>query len=244
MTKFQPTYKPYGSSAVLIEWPAIISKDILNDIVVYAEKIKQHEVEQVLEMNFVYHSLLVEYDIFNISFEALVSKLKIIYNESFEKEKMNRFLWEIPVCYTEEFGTDLALLSIEKELTIDEIIFLHGSTNYTVYGVGFLPGFLYLGGLHEKLHFPRQQTPRSLVPKGSVGIGGNQTGIYPQNSPGGWNILGKTPVSLFNIEKEPPCFIQPNDEIKFLSISKEAYFKIENLCKKGIYQPKRTVLND
>lgn len=244
MKKFQPTYKRYGNSAILIDWPSEISKEILNDIVLFVEKIHQKNIKQILDVNFIYHSILISYDHKNNSFESLQIRLAEIYAESTPTIQSKRFLWEIPVSYHEDFGIDLQLLSASKEINIDEIIKLHTEAVYKVYGIGFLPGFLYLGGLHEKLHFPRQSTPRLEVPKGSVGIGGNQTGIYPQNSPGGWHIIGKTPISLFNAKSKKPCFINPNDEIKFVAIEKHLFFDIEDLCKSGNYFPKSIQLND
>lgn len=244
MKKFQPTYKPYGNSAILIEWPSEISKEILNDIVLFVKKIHQKNIKQILDINFIYNSILVIYDYKDCTYEIIQDSLIKIYNESTVTIQSKRFLWEIPVCYHEDFGIDLQLLSASKKININEIIKLHTEAVYRVYGIGFLPGFLYLGGLFEKLHFPRQSTPRLLVPKGSVGIGGNQTGIYPQNSPGGWHIIGKTPISLFNAKSKKPCFINPNDEIKFVAIDKHLFFEIEDLCKNGNYFPKSIQLND
>ncbi len=100
-------------------------------------------------------------------------------------------------------------------------------------------GFLYLGGLPEKLHFPRKSTPRLAVPKGAVAIGGSQTGIYPQSSPGGWHIIGKTPVALFDVRKETPCMIAPGDKIRFKAITKAAFVNIKNTQEAGNYELKR-----
>ena len=135
-------------------------------------------------------------------------------------------------------------MSLEKELSIDEIISLHSEISYTVYGIGFLPGFLYLGGLNNKLHFPRRNMPRMEVVKGSVGIGGGQTGIYPQTSPGGWHIIGKTPINLFDVNSEIPCFINSADEVKFVPVLKEEFHLIEEANKKNSYEPNKFELYD
>ncbi|MDP3354184.1 MAG: 5-oxoprolinase subunit PxpB [Flavobacteriaceae bacterium] len=220
------TYKPLGESAILVEWPQQISKEILNDIRLFTSKIEAKKWKKIIELNFIYSSLLIIYKSSEIKFIDFKNELQLIYEESysgvdiFEKTKT---IWEIPVCYDIEFGIDLPFLSVEKKLSIADIIFIHSNAIYTVYGIGFLPGFLYLGGLSEKLHHPRRDTPRLEVPKGAVAIGGNQTGIYPQTSPGGWQIIGKTPISMFDIKKDNPCLIKPGDEIKFKSISKDEF---------------------
>lgn len=238
------TYKPYGESAILIEWPQLISKEILKDIRFFVSEIERENSENILELNFVYCSLLIIYNSKNSCYCKIKHTLKSLYdNESVISVKSQKTLWHIPVCYNEEFGIDLAYLSSEKKLTVEKIISLHSSVDYTVYGIGFLPGFLYLGGLSEKLYFPRRNFPRLAVPKGAVAIGGNQTGIYPQNSPGGWHIIGNTPISLFDVNKETPCVITPGDEIRFNPITKEEFEVIKIAQEAGNYKLQR-VIND
>lgn len=238
------TYKPYGESAILIEWPQLISKEILKDIRFFVSEIERENSENILELNFVYCSLLIIYNSKNSCYCKIKHTLKSLYdNESVISVKSQKTLWHIPVCYNEEFGIDLAYLSSEKKLTVEKIISLHSSVDYTVYGIGFLPGFLYLGGLSEKLYFPRRNFPRLAVPKGAVAIGGNQTGIYPQNSPGGWHIIGNTPISLFDVNKETPCVITPGDEIRFNPITKEEFELIKIAQEAGNYKLQR-VIND
>ncbi|WP_456377633.1 5-oxoprolinase subunit PxpB [Lutibacter sp.] len=244
MNTFVVTYKPFGNTAILIEWPSIISKDIINNIHLFTVNIKKNKLEYILEMNYVYNSLLIIYDSDKIDYLSLEKNLKQLYNEAFlVVDKPTKYIWEIPVCYAVEYGIDLALLSSSKNRSIAQIIALHSSTNYLVYGIGFLPGFLYLGGLPKELQYPRKNTPRLEIPKGSVAIGGNQTGIYPRTSPGGWQIIGRTPISLFNIEKENPCTIMPTDEVRFKAISKEEFIRIENEEKKGNYRLKKISRN-
>lgn len=245
MSKFSPTYKPFGSSAILIVWPQEISNEILVDIINFVKKIEIEISKQIIEVNFVYNSLLVVYNNLKINYIQLKSQLEIIYNEPILTQKVSPILWNIPVCYDQEFGIDLALLSKAYQLDIHKIITLHSGAIYTVFGIGFLPGFLYLGGLSKNLNFPRKQTPRTLVSKGSVGIGENQTGIYPQDSPGGWNIIGKTPALWFNPNTHIPCKIAPNDKIQFFPISIKEFKEIEILAKsKEGYTLKSTIYND
>ena len=133
----------------------------------------------------------------------------------------------IPVCYDEEFGLDIERVMTHTSLTAEEIIQRHTKPLYTVYMMGFLPGFPYLGQLDETLATPRLATPRRSVAKGSVGIGGNQTGIYPLESPGGWNMIGKTPIELFSIDRSEPFFLQAGDSLQFVPIKKSEFYKIK-----------------
>lgn len=126
---------------------------------------------------------------------------------------------EIPVHYGGEYGEDLANVATYHQTTPEEIIQRHTNAVYTVFMIGFQPGFPYLGGLPENLHTPRHKVPRTRVPAGSVGIGGSQTGIYPFTSPGGWQLLGKTDLPLFDITKNPPVLLQTGDTVRFIAES-------------------------
>jgi KipI family sensor histidine kinase inhibitor len=136
---------------------------------------------------------------------------------------------EIPVCYGGEFGPDIEFVAESHEITIDEVIRLHTEPEYPIYMIGFTPGFPFLGGLPQALHTPRLETPRTLVPEGSVGIANNQTGIYPVASPGGWRLIGRTPVKLFAPERSNPFLYQAGDRIKFKVISPEDYDRIKEV---------------
>ncbi len=140
-------------------------------------------------------------------------------------EKFKGRTVEIPVCYDPEFGPDLGLVAKQAKLTPEEVIKRHGKPEYLVYLVGFAPGFPYLGGLPKELHTPRHAKPRMVVPPGSVGIGGQQTGIYPLATPGGWNLIGRTPVRLFRPEENPPVLLRAGDQVKFRAISREEFAK-------------------
>ncbi|MGH8182662.1 MAG: 5-oxoprolinase subunit PxpB [Rhodanobacteraceae bacterium] len=126
---------------------------------------------------------------------------------------------EIPVCYGGEFGPDLGAVADHARLTSDEVIARHTSVAYTVAMLGFAPGFPYLLGLDTALHMPRRANPRTRVPAGSVAIGGAQTGIYPRELPGGWQLLGCTPLALFDPERDPPCLFTPGDRVRFRAIA-------------------------
>ena len=128
-------------------------------------------------------------------------------------------------------------------MSVDEVIQLHTTSRYTVYGIGFLPGFMYLGGLPSDLEIPRRSEPRLQVRQGAVGLAGKQTGIYPQESPGGWNIIGNCSVSMFSSKNDPPCFVNVGDKVQFHAIEKAEYdlHKIEGEV--GIYKLEKTVLD-
>ena len=126
---------------------------------------------------------------------------------------------EIPVCYAEDYGPDLEFVAEHCRLGTDDVISLHSGVEYNVHAIGFTPGFPYLGGLPEALQTPRRDTPRARVPGGSVAIGGSQTGVYPMPSPGGWNIIGRTPMQLFRPNLEPASILRPGDRVRFKPVS-------------------------
>ena len=129
----------------------------------------------------------------------------------------------VPVCYDREFAIDIAEVAKRATLSIEEVAALHSSAEYHVVCVGFTPGFPYLSGLPRELATPRRATPRTQVPAGAVAIGGTQTGIYPQASPGGWNIIGRTPLRLFDPTKDPPALLQAGDVVRFRTISRKEF---------------------
>jgi inhibitor of KinA len=133
--------------------------------------------------------------------------------------KVKGRLVEIPVCYGGEFGPDLLRVAAQAKLSPEAVVKKHSAAKYLVYLVGFAPGFPYLGGLPKELVTPRHAKPRMAVPAGSVGIGGEQTGIYPQSTPGGWNLIGRTPLRLFCADTNPPAVLQAGDEVRFKAIT-------------------------
>ena len=130
---------------------------------------------------------------------------------------------EIPVCYETQFGFDLDEVARRAGLSPNEVVDLHSGAEYRVHCIGFTPGFPFLGGLPRKLATPRRETPRKDIPAGSVGIGGKQTGIYPIKSPGGWNVIGRTPLRLFDSQKNPPALLRAGDRVRFRSISRDEF---------------------
>lgn len=164
------------------------------------------------------------------AFDWVKNEMEQALHECMESETLPVRKLEIPVCYDPAFGLDLKSLAKTNNLSVDQVIELHTQQSYRVYMLGFLPGFAYMGMVDEKIATPRLSTPRKHVPAGSVGIAGNQTGIYPLVSPGGWNIIGRTPVKLFDSHAKHPVLFQPGDEVSFYSIRKEAFdaFDVKN----------------
>src|SRR4051812_2551524 len=132
-----------------------------------------------------------------------------------QRPKLDSRIEEIPVCYDSEFGFDLEEVAQRANVSVNEVVSLHAAPEYRVHCVGFTPGFGFLSGLDPKLATPRRATPRTKVPGGSVAIGGRQTGVYPLRSPGGWNVIGRTPLQLFDLKREPPGLLQTGDRVRF-----------------------------
>lgn len=241
---FKPTYKPFGKQAILIEWKPLIDEEILNTILLFKEKISREKSNLFSDIIIGYNSLTLKYQHEFADFSQEVEALKSIYKTDFKLLKVKNSIWEIPVCYDLEFGIDLEEIATKSNLSLEEIIQLHSEKLYTVFFIGFLPGFLYLGGLDSKLFIDRKPNPRLKVPKGAVAIGGKQTGIYPSESAGGWNIIGKTPINFFNIENENPCFAKAGDKIKFIPISVEEFYQLEKEIEHHKYTISKILAND
>ena len=236
MGTFEIQVRSFGEQAILITWPNRVDENILDDIIAFGTHLQQ-KVLKSAEWEFVpaYNSLTLINNHTEVALEQYQELLMQAYATKSKKKAYKRTLWKLPVCYDPAFGIDLEEVAEALDTSPDEVIRLHTQHTFIVYGIGFLPGFMYLGGLPKALEVPRKSTPRLEVPKGSVGLAGKQTGIYPQQSPGGWNIIGKCPIPIFNVEKEQPCFVRVGDRIQFYAISKAEY-KLHTIeAKVGIY---------
>ena len=235
MENYKLKYKPFGSISVLIEWPQKIDIEIIKDINQFRTALQYNMNGLILDTVPAYNSLTVFFDTSKIKYKSAVNRIKEIYNIKNKEPISNSKIWKIPVCYDDEFGIDLEEISITKKITKQEIIRIHSDIIYDLYFIGFLPGFLYLGGLSEKIQINRKPIPRKKINKGSVGIAGNQTGIYPRASPAGWNIIGNSPINIFDVETNPPCFASSGDKIQFIPIDKKKHFEIKEEVKNGNY---------
>ncbi len=244
MSGFPISIRPFGAHAILIEWPKRVEETILTDILNFTDYLKNVCLRgEQWEMVPAYNSVTLIHRDRPIDFNSFKEKLSQWYNDEWSVTQTKRFLWRLPVCYDEEFGIELPFVANSLHTSEEEVIRLHTSHTYTLYGIGFLPGFMYLGGLPEALEIPRKSQPRAKVIQGSVGLAGKQTGIYPQDSPGGWNIIGNCSVRMFDPRKEEPCFINVGDKVQFYPIEKAEYdlHKIEGEV--GIYKLDKSVWN-
>ncbi|MBU2946270.1 5-oxoprolinase subunit PxpB [Zobellia uliginosa] len=244
MNSYPISIRPFGIHAILLEWPSRVDVAILEDILQFTQYIKECCLKgEEWEIVPAYNSVTLIYREAPINFKELKTKLLDWYKEDIKVVKRQKNLWRLPVCYDEDFGIDLKELSEKSGNTIDELVKLHTSHIYTVFGIGFLPGFTYLGGVPEELQFNRRPEPRSKVLKGSVGLAGKQTGIYPQDSPGGWNIIGKCSVPMFDPKAKEPCFISVGDQVQFHKITKAEFDLYEIESEVGIYKLEKIVLD-
>ncbi|MFC6860228.1 5-oxoprolinase subunit PxpB [Zunongwangia atlantica] len=239
MSKELPHISQLGDNAILIQFEKIISEKVLDEVLFYKNLIQQLYIKQKVEVINTYNSILINYF---VTIEDVYSDLKAVkevFQQNNNTKNINSRVFEIPVCYDLDFGIDLELISKEKNLEISEIISLHTKPEYRVYFMGFLPGFLYLGGLDKKLQISRKSQPRMKIEKGAVGIGENQTGIYPKVSPGGWQIIGNCPVNFFDKNCEIPTQISAGDYIKFKSVDRAEYDRIKEQVNQGNFQLKK-----
>jgi inhibitor of KinA len=219
-----------GDHAVTIEMSETIDIITHKDVMALVHQLSKANLPGVKDIIPAYTTVTVVYDIMEVKrFTDGIAHSFI--KKEIEKE-INKCNWKndssapeitIPVCYDLSLGIDLAEMSRQKSLSIEQIIHLHTSKLYDVYMIGFLPGFAYMGIVDDRIAMPRLSKPRTNVPAGTVGIAGNQTGIYPLHSPGGWNIIGQTPLRMFDANKEEPCLLKPGDKIKFIAISLEEF---------------------
>lgn len=220
-----------GDTAITIDLGNVISANMNEKVLAMEKWMQQHSFEGMKELVVAYSSLTVYYDPFivkkkyqpaTIVWVWVKEKLLEAFRQSSIQESNSAKIHRIPVCYEEEFGIDLVPMSSQKKISIEMIIEWHTSKLYRVYMLGFMPGFPYMGEVNEQLATPRKQKP-VIVEAGSVGIAGTQTGIYPFKSPGGWNIIGRTPVSLFNRNDHPCVWLQPGDQVQFYAIGRGEY---------------------
>lgn len=220
-----------GDRGLLVEYGDTIDPAVNKKVISMAIGLEHDAPAGVIEIIPSYRSLLIVYDPSATTASVLQDSLISLEKRLPEIEIPPPRTVEIPVCYGGEFGPDIQFVADSNNLTADEVIRLHSEPEYQIFMIGFSPGFPYLGGLPEELHTPRLKTPRTHVPAGSVGIANGQTGIYPVTSPGGWQLIGRTPLKLFDPEHSNPFLYQAGDRIRFKPITQEEYHR---LAEKGI----------
>ena len=226
-----------GDSALTVEFGDEISPEINAKVRALTDLLQNNRIKGIIDCVPTYRSLLIIYDNAKIKSDKLIKKLKSLLENTTAVSDKSKNIFVIPVCYEDEFAPDMANVCKHTGLSAEEIIKLHSSKDYLIYMLGFLPGFPYLGGLDKRLHTPRLPSPRTAIPEGSVGIGGEQTGIYPVKSPGGWQLIGMTPIKTYDAEREKPILYSAGDMIRFKPISKAEFIKIKELSDKNDYKP-------
>ncbi|MGN0413373.1 MAG: 5-oxoprolinase subunit PxpB [Lachnospiraceae bacterium] len=231
--KFFPT----GDHAMVVEFGSIIAENINQKVHALAGWIEEKQIEGVVELLPTFRSLMIYYDCHVVSFEQLKRKVSEFDDTKVSSGAEKKKIIKVPCCYGARFGSDLH--DMEKILGIDkdEIIRIHSSVCYKIYMLGFLPGFVYLGGLDKRIEVPRLSSPRAKINPGSVGIGGNQTGVYPVASPGGWRLIGGTPLDFYDPDREKPILCNAGEYIRFTPIHIDEYYDIRHLVLKGQYEP-------
>ena len=212
-----PRINPLGDGAFLVELGEVFDLTLNDRVHQLAHTIEQFP--GVVAVVPGYASLLVEYELPLLPSQALLLSIEsAIRKEQALTPKDPSHIIEIPTHYGGEFGPDLEFVAHHDNLTTRQVIEFHTLTTYQVFMIGFAPGFPYLGILPEEIAAPRLETPRKSVPAGSVGIAGRQTGIYPRNSPGGWRLIGRTDVKLFDALQDPPILLSPGDQVRFVAV--------------------------
>ncbi len=210
-----------GDRAVLVELGDDISPHINQKVRELYIGTKGHRIKGIKDLVPSYRSLMVVYDPLIISLNSLESQMNAIWNALDNARLPDPRTVEIPVVYGDKYGPDLEWIADYHKMTPQDVIRLHTQPTYQVYMIGFMPGYPYMGEVPDELVTPRRKTPRTHVPGGSVGIAQKQTGIYPVASPGGWQIIGRTPVRLFDPQGKPPSFLEMGDRVKFFVITEQ-----------------------
>ncbi|MEG2173923.1 MAG: 5-oxoprolinase subunit PxpB [Oscillospiraceae bacterium] len=225
-----------GDTSLTIEFGNEISVDINARVHAFHMALEQSKLPGIVETVPTYRSLTVHYRPETMGFEELVLRLKRLMREAETIKLPPGEVLEIPVLYGAEQGPDLVFVARHAKRSIEEVIDLHTSPTYLIYMLGFTPGFAYLGGLDPIIATPRLATPRVRIPCGSVGIAGEQTGVYPVDSPGGWQLIGRTPVKLYDPDRETPILLRAGGSIKFRAVDLMEYDAIEEQVRAKTYE--------
>ena len=234
----KPRFLHAGDQALVVELGDAIDPDLNRRVRDLRLAIEKAEVSGVLDLVPTYRSLLIYYDPVRTSANELKDSLARIEGRVDEGSLGKPRVVHIPTLYGGEYGPDLEFVAEHADLSANEVVEAHSGTDYLIYMMGFSPGFPYLGGLDDRLHTPRLESPRTEIPAGSVGIAESQTGVYPVASPGGWRLIGRTPLQLFDPGAEPPSLLAAGDYVRFAPLeSEDEYRAIEATVQSGEYKP-------
>ena len=230
-----PRILPFGDCALLVEFDDQMSREVSERILALRDRVARDDLPGLIETVPTYRSLLVRYDPLQTRFADLSSKLDGFLEHQELAARTPRH-WEIPVCYEPEHAPDLDWVAETLGMTPDEVVRLQTGVTYHIYMIGFVAGYPYVGDLPEQLSLPRRADPRVRVPKGSLGIALTMAAIYPVVSPGGWHLIGQTPIKLFDPALEEPALLRPGDSLKFKPISHDEFCSLEESVDAGQFQ--------
>ena len=229
-------YLVSGDCSVCVEFGNEISPEINKKIRAVKIAVEKSGIEGIVETVPTYRSLLVYYKPEIISFREISEKFEELMGSLDNIEIPPPTVIEIPVLYGGEMGPDIQNVAEHNGKTVEEVIQIHTSEEYLIYMIGFIAGFPYLGGMSKEIATPRLKSPRVKIDGGSVGIAGEQTGVYPVDSPGGWQLIGRTPLKLYDAEREKPVLLEAGQYIKFKSVTPEEYDAILKAVEDGSYR--------
>ena len=217
-----------GDCAVSVEFGQEISLEINHKVMALKMVLEQKPIRGIVELIPTYCSLLIQYDPMDLRYGQLRDRLEALVTQLDEVEMPPKQVVEIPVAYGGEYGPDLGEVARAHNISEEDVIKLHSEPEYPIYMLGFVAGFPYLGGMNKAIATPRKKSPRLKIEAGSVGIAGEQTGIYSVESPGGWQIIGRTPLKLYDVNRNEPVLLKAGQYIKFKPITKEEFRAMEN----------------
>ncbi|MCQ2517304.1 MAG: 5-oxoprolinase subunit PxpB [Lachnospiraceae bacterium] len=231
-----PRILPTGDRALTVEFGNEIDEKINSHLMGFINEINRLKIKGIEELVPSFRAVLIHYNPGVLSYDEICHKIKEVLANPFDDVGHRKRIVEVPVCYGNGLGPDIEHVAEHAGLSVEEVIDIHSREPYLIYMLGFQPGFPYLGGLDERIHTPRLDSPRLKLEAGSVGIGGAQTGLYPMESPGGWQIIGLTPVRCYNPDKENPIPYNAGDYIKFVPVDYEEYLRLKEIDAKGEYE--------
>ena len=239
---------PLGDCGIVVQFGSSIEQETHNKVQSLRMYLEQYPFPGIIEIVPAFVTIAVFYDPMKLTdpftgegwrngnggirspYEMICSIMERIVSELDQTTVATPRIVDIPVCYGGDFGPDLADVASHNRLTVDEVIQIHSTQEYLVYMIGFAPGFPYLGGMSERIAAPRRDSPRLTIPEGTVGIGGSQTGIYPISTPGGWQLIGRTPLRLFRPEHQSPSLLKAGDIVRFYPIGLQQYEEWKEDC--------------
>ncbi len=221
----QAEFEPLSDCALVTRFGRQLDERIFEHVRQLVHRLKLHPLGGITETVPSYSAVTVYFDPLEIGYDDLLLHIKRLLAENAVHKPQPPRLVEIPLCYGGDYGPDLQEVARINGLTAEEVIEIHSSAVYTVFMIGFAPGFPYMGGMSQRIAAPRKAVPRTCIPAGSVGIAGLQTGIYPLDSPGGWQIIGQTPLRLFDPRNHPPSLLGAGDKIRFRAIAADRFIQ-------------------